>query len=226
MSVGRDSSVSFYTLGEAAACLQLPPSMQGVAQARLVALARRLRREGRFVDVVPGWGHLTVVVDPRRDDAQEALAALREAWRHAADGPEPHPRQRVLHVRYGGEHGPDLAEVAAHAGLSEAEVVAAHSQAHYTVAFVGFQPGFAYLMGLPPALHMPRRAEPRLRVPAGSVAIGGMQTGVYPAASPGGWQLIGHTAQTLFNPHANDPADACWLQPGDGVRFVPEASGD
>lgn len=226
MSVGRDSSVSFYALGEAAACLQLPPSIQGAAQARLVALAGRLRRDGRYVDVVPGWGHLTVVIDPRTDDAQSALAALREAWRLAAAAPEPRPRVRELRVRYGGDHGPDLAELAAHAGLSEAAVVAAHSQATYTVAFLGFQPGFAYLMGLPAALHMPRRAEPRLRVPAGSVAIGGAQTGVYPAASPGGWRLIGQTDQPLFNPQADDPADACWLQPGDQVRFVPEPAHD
>ena len=118
---------------------------------------------------------------------------------------------------YGGEHGPDLQVVADHAGLSVEEVVRRHAGAEYVVFFIGFQPGFAYLGGLDPTLHTPRRDAPRLEVPAGSVAIGGAQTGIYPAASPGGWQLIGRTASTLFDPARNPPA---LLQPGDRVRFT------
>jgi KipI family sensor histidine kinase inhibitor len=128
------------------------------------------------------------------------------------------PREIVIPVVYGGADGPDLAEVARHAGMTADEVVAAHSGAAYDVFFLGFQPGFAYLGGLPPALATPRRDTPRVRVPAGSVGIGGAQTGIYPAASPGGWNLIGRTAVTLFDPHADAPA---LLAPGDRVRFVP-----
>ena len=122
-------------------------------------------------------------------------------------------------MRYGGEDGPDLADVAAHCGLSADEVVQRHTQAEYVVYFIGFQPGFAYLGGLDDALHTPRRAEPRVAVPAGSVGIGGAQTGIYPLATPGGWQLIGRTALRLFDPQAEPPT---LLAPGDRVRFVAE----
>jgi KipI family sensor histidine kinase inhibitor len=221
MIQGSDFSVHVLAIGDRAACLQLPTPCSGEAQTRLLVLAQRLRDTGRFVDVVPGWGNLTVLIDPARDEVEPAQVALLSAWRAQAEVALPAPRERVLRVRYGGEHGPDLPECAARSGLSEAEFIARHSAAAYTVAFIGFQPGFAYLMGLPEALHQPRRAEPRLRVPAGSVAIGGGQAGVYPAASPGGWQLIGHTDQVLFDPHAPDPGEACWWQPGDRVRFQP-----
>lgn len=122
-------------------------------------------------------------------------------------------------VWYGGIHGPDLADLAARAGLTEAEVIARHSAAIYTVDLLGFLPGFAYLGGLDPALHCPRRATPRPRVPAGSVAIGGDRTAVYPFASPGGWQLIGRTALTLFDADREPPAV---LAAGQRVRFLPQ----
>jgi KipI family sensor histidine kinase inhibitor len=119
-------------------------------------------------------------------------------------------------VRYGGESGPDLEAVAQHAGLRVEEVITRHCAGDYRVAMLGFAPGFAYLLGLDAALHVPRRATPRTRVPAGSVAIGGAQTGIYPRELPGGWQIIGHTALTLFDP-AHDPPTL--LTPGKRVRF-------
>jgi KipI family sensor histidine kinase inhibitor len=124
-------------------------------------------------------------------------------------------------VTYGGKHGPDLGDVAKHGGLSVDEVVRRHTQAEYVVYFIGFQPGFAYLGGLDASLHTPRRAAPRVAVPAGSVGIGGAQTGIYPLATPGGWQLIGHTALPLFDPQAEPPT---LLAPGDRVRFVAAGS--
>lgn len=127
------------------------------------------------------------------------------------------PRERVIPVCYGGEQGPDLERVAACTGLSPAEVVAAHVAGEYRVAALGFAPGFPYLEGMDAALSCPRLDTPRLRVPAGAVGIGRRQTGVYPQASPGGWNLIGRTDQRLFDPHADEPA---WLRAGDRVRFV------
>jgi len=165
------------------------------------------------VDVVAG--HSTVLItwagaalDPR------VLAAVEAFSFDAASGPVV-GRSVTLEVTY---DGPDLDVVAEHTGLSADEVVRRHRASEYRVGFVGFAPGFAYLLGGDPALHVPRRSEPRERVPAGAVALAGEYCAVYPAASPGGWQLIGRTDATLF-----DPADAdrpALLEPGDTVRFA------
>ncbi len=112
--------------------------------------------------------------------------------------------------------------MARHAGLTEKQVVELHASVDYVVWFLGFQPGFPYLGGLPEQLATPRRDEPRLLVPAGSVGIGGAQTGIYPLATPGGWQLIGHTPLPLFDPHRDEPV---LLRPGDTVRFIPQKEG-
>ena len=123
---------------------------------------------------------------------------------------------------YGGAEGPDLPRVAEHSGLNQKQVVELHASVDYLVWFIGFQPGFPYLGGLPEPLHTPRRAEPRVQVPAGSIGIGGEQTGIYPLSTPGGWQLIGRTALTLFDPARAEPA---LLRAGDVVRFVPQREG-
>ena len=118
---------------------------------------------------------------------------------------------RIVPVRYGGDDGPDLHDVATATGLAVSEVVARHADRPYRCAFTGFAPGFPYLLGLDPALQVPRRASPRARVAAGSVGIGGAQTGVYPSEGPGGWQLIGRATATLL------PG---WVAPGDVVVFT------
>jgi inhibitor of KinA len=128
-----------------------------------------------------------------------------------------------LPVCYCGELAPDLEEVARHANLSSGEVVTLHTATLYTVQMIGFTPGFPYLAGLDARLAVPRRAEPRLRVPAGSVGIGGEQTGVYPMATPGGWNLIGATPLSLFDP-AREPA--ALLRIGDRVRFIAISRGE
>lgn len=129
------------------------------------------------------------------------------------------PRSRVheVPVCYDPHFGWDIEAVARHTGLSSSEVVLRHAAGEYRVQCVGFLPGFPYLTGLPPKLSTPRRAIPRTEVPAGSVAIGGAQTGIYPVGSPGGWNVIGRTPMTLFDPAANPPARFC---AGDRVRFV------
>jgi len=121
-------------------------------------------------------------------------------------------------VEYGGPAGPDLPALAEAAGMDTHAYIYSHAAMEYTVAFLGFQPGFPYLRGLPDALHAPRRASPRVQVAAGSVAIGGAYCGIYPAGGPGGWQIIGRTATVLFDPAREAPA---LLMPGDRVRFVP-----
>ncbi|MFV0438295.1 MAG: 5-oxoprolinase subunit PxpB [Desulfopila sp.] len=120
-------------------------------------------------------------------------------------------------VCYGGEFGPDLAVVADHNGLDPQEVIRLHGAVAYPIYAIGFAPGFCYLGGLDPRLHTPRLVTPRLRVPAGSVGIAGGQTGVYPLASPGGWQLIGRTPRRLFAPERDQPIP---YRVGDAIRFV------
>jgi KipI family sensor histidine kinase inhibitor len=161
------------------------------------------------LESVPGWSTLLVTSE---GDVRALAAQLEQVELGAAEGTEP-----VLHeipVTYDGE---DLPAVAAAARLSEEQVVALHAAATYTVAFLGFSRGFPYLAGVPAQLQLPRRATPRVRVPAGSVAIAGEACGIYPAASSGGWHLLGRTDQVLFDPSATPPSR---LAPGDLVRFV------
>ena len=177
-----------------------------------LGLAAAVRSSGlEPVDVVPGAVSVLVCFDgPRPARAAEpVLAALR---------PVPLPGLDELVVLPVVYDGPDLADVAAATGLSEAEVVGRHSAGSYVVAVTGFVPGFAYLAGLDPALHLPRRPDPRTTVPAGSVAIAARWSGVYPAATPGGWHLLGRTAAALWDLDREPPAR---LRPGVAVRFEP-----
>ena len=206
----------FHSLGDAALVCEAAPPATLDCQRRIWALAERARLMPHVVEVVPGMNNLTIVFDPLVADYETLAAELERGW-DAAEPTDMDSAEIEIPVRYGGADGPDLAALAKHTGLSVDEVVKRHTQAEYVVFFLGFQPGFAYLGGLDPALAMPRRAEPRLEVPAGSVGIGGAQTGIYPAASPGGWQLLGRTELKLFDPARNPPT---LMQPGDRVRFT------
>lgn len=186
-------------------------------RARAVDQWLRARRFGEVEDVVPGAASVLVLLRPGIEPSAALVAALDEG---PADGEAgcATPRRHELDVGYGGDAGPDLAELARLHGMSEREVVALHSSATYTVGFLGFMPGFAYLIGLSPALVTPRLATPRTRVAAGSVAIGGWFTGAYPRSTPGGWRILGLTDFTLFDVNAASPAP---LTSGDEVKFVP-----
>jgi KipI family sensor histidine kinase inhibitor len=164
------------------------------------------------VELVPAARTLLVRFDPGRTTLDRLAADL--AGRGLADATR-EPRATVtVPVRYDGE---DLAELARHTRLTADEVVKRHAAGEYVVAFCGFAPGFAYLAGLDPALHAPRRATPRTRVPAGAVAIADRYSGVYPRPSPGGWLIIGHTDLAVWRPADDPPA---LLLPGTPVRFV------
>lgn len=210
-------------LGETLLLLRLGETVDAATNARVHALAATLQAAALdgILDLVPAYASLAVRYDPLAwdDGVQPPWRRLEHALR--AIGPSAGPaatgRRIEIPVRYGGEDGDDLEAVARHARLEPDEVVQRHAGATYRVAMLGFAPGFPYLLGLDPALQLPRRAEPRLRVPAGSVAIGGAQTGIYPRELPGGWHLIGRTPLPLFDP-ADDPP--CLLAPGDEVRFT------
>jgi KipI family sensor histidine kinase inhibitor len=179
---------------------------------RLHAALRELDPPG-VVELVPGYRTVLIVADPGQAEALDELAArlphLELPPAEAAAG-----ATVEIPVSYDGE---DLPEVAGLTGLEAEEVVRRHTAPEYTVAFLGFSPGFPYLVGLDPALQVPRRDTPRTSIPAGSVGLAGNQTGIYPTASPGGWQLIGHTDVTLFDPARDPPA---LLAPGTHLRFT------
>ncbi|WP_105639905.1 5-oxoprolinase subunit PxpB [Cronobacter dublinensis] len=210
-----------YLLGESAVVLELEPPVTLASQQRIWGLVQRLEAVPAVVEVIPGMNNITVMLREPGTMALDAIERLQRWWEES-EAILPDARRIEIPVVYGGDGGPDLADVARHAGLSEKQVVEKHSQVDYVVYFIGFQPGFPYLGGLAPELATPRRAEPRLSVPAGSVGIGGSQTGIYPLPTPGGWQIIGHTPLALFNPHKNPPG---LLAPGDTVRFVPQPEG-
>ena len=208
-------------LGETAVVLELEPPVTLESQKRIWRLAQRLADHEEVLDAIPGMNNITVVLRHPQEMAWDAIEQLQRWWEES-EALEPQSRLMTIPVIYGGEDGPDLANVALHSGLTEQQVVELHASVEYVVWFLGFQPGFPYLGGLPERLAMPRHAEPRLRVPAGSVGIGGAQTGVYPLATPGGWQLLGRTPQALFDPMRQEPV---LLRAGDRVRFVPQKEG-
>ena len=201
--------------------VELEAVIDPVINERAIMLAARIRaRQARGVrDVAPGYSTLGVHFDPLQTD----LAALERTIEHefaSLASLEAIADRAVIEipVSYGGDSGPDLDAVALFAGCSTAEVIARHSRLTYRVYMLGFVPGFAYMGRVDPSIAAPRHRVPRERVPVGSVGIAGLQTGVYPVESPGGWQLIGRTATVMFDPNRERPS---LLAAGDTVRFVP-----
>ena len=221
MSSPDQLPILIHPLADTGFLVELGDAIDPATTARVMALTAAMDRAALpgVIDLVPSYTTLMVALDPDLADPATLAAEIRRlasATSQAAPSPS---REITLPVVYGGDAGPDLADVAAHTGLDEQAVIERHAGASYTVACMGFAPGFGFLIGLPPELATPRLAAPRTRVPAGSVGIGGAQTGVYPLVTPGGWRLIGRTPRRLFDPAATDPF---LLRPGDRVRFVPE----
>lgn len=206
--------------GERALVVELGSAIDDDTNRRVHALFRHIdaRHEALGVDAaVPAYASLLVRFDPARTDEIKLRKELL-ALATAAPGPLDSDGSLIeISVRYGGDDGPDLEAVAQRTGLSPDDVVGLHCSIDYRVFMLGFAPGFPYLGTLPAALRLPRRDEPRLRVPPGSVAIAAAQTAVYPHATAGGWHLLGRTDAVLWD----GSAAAALLQPGDRVRFVP-----
>lgn len=207
-------------LGDRALLLMLPGPAEH-ANSRIAAIAHLLleesRREARRVvlDVTPAMTSLAAFFDPAATSAAEIERRLRDAAARAHAREDLSPRVQTVPVTY---DGPDLAEAATRLGIGTAELIRRHSARTYRVRFLGFAPGFAYLGPLDPGLVLPRRGEPRPRVPAGSVAIAGDQTAVYPFETPGGWHLIGRTPIVPFDTDRDPPS---LFAAGDEVRFEP-----
>ncbi len=216
---------SLVPLGERALTIDLAAVDRGSMRALIHSLDVRLQHDALLgiTGRVPAIQAYTLHYEPAQLSANALEAYIASVMASLAIRSESPRDPIIIPVCYGGEFGPDL-DVVANTHRTTAEViVTAHTAGTYTVAMIGFLPGFPYLEGLAPALHTPRRAAPRTSVPAGSVGIGGGSTGVYPCASPGGWQLIGRTPRALFDARRTPPA---LLAPGDLVRFVAIAPED
>lgn len=181
------------------------------------ALAEHLRNSHDWLEVVPGIDSVVVRFDAATLVGEEAARRLAEALVEGISPPESVAPLLEIPVVYGGEHGPDLDALCERFGLSRDEFIALHTDREYTVDMVGFTPGFAFIGGLDERLRAPRRDSPRQRVAAGSVAVADGRTGIYAIASPGGWNVIGRTTLSLFDPDADTPF---LLAAGQRVRFT------
>jgi KipI family sensor histidine kinase inhibitor len=218
--------VSFRILdaGDAALTIEfgsiIDPALLAEVNALDAAVLRR-KQAGELpgvIETMPTFRSLTVFFDPLVTDRDAVLATLQPLIAAAEHGSTTDGRHWRLPVCYEGEAAPDLAEVAGAIGIGEDEVVALHSGAEYLVYMIGFLPGFPFMGDLPAPLRLPRRAQPRVRVPAGSVAIATGLTAIYPWESPGGWHLLGRCPVPLFDARRTSPS---LLAAGDRVRFVP-----
>jgi inhibitor of KinA len=210
-------------LGDSALLVRVAEEFDPEKSADAVLLGLQALEEAAIpgvIELAPAYTTIGVFLDPRRlTDFDDVRTQIERVLQNAMESARPRAESYAVidvPVCYESEFAPDLSEVARQAGLREEEVVARHAAAAYRVTCVGFTPGFPYLSGLPAELATPRRSSPRKEVPAGAVAIGGTQTGIYPRKSPGGWNIIGRTPLRLFDVERHPPA---LFRAGDHVRF-------
>lgn len=211
--------------GDSAVLVEFEARIDPAINGRAIALAGRVQsaRLPGIRDVVPTYRSVAVYFDPLRTDYDGLMAFLERSAREVPAADEAARAPVRIPVCYGGEFGPDLAEVAAFAAAGVDDVIRFHTAITYRVFMVGFVAGFAYLGSVDERIAMPRHATPRVRVPAGSVGIAGVQTGVYPADTPGGWRLIGRTPVKPFDPARAEPF---LMKAGDHVQFYAITRGE
>ena len=212
-------NVRFLPCGDQAVTVEWGSTIDEHINRQVHAFARKVEALSHpaITEVVPTYRSATVHYRPEVFSYEELKHLLLSLAQGSTEEAEELPVVEIP-VCYGGEYGPDLEEVAQHCSLTPEEVIARHTAPTYRIYMLGFTPGFPYLGGMDPSIAAPRRKEPRIHIPAGSVGIAGEQTGVYPIVSPGGWQLIGRTPLRLFDPQREQPI---LLSAGAGIRFVP-----
>ncbi|MFC0805276.1 5-oxoprolinase subunit PxpB [Ensifer sp. P24N7] len=210
------AKISF--IGTRAFLIEAPGAFDLPNQRRIWALSLALKTRKEVAEIVPGMTNLLVILKETPDMPDAVVRALQEEWRRAR-GVDLAGRDIEIAVTYGGEHASDLPALCDRSGLSDREVVRIHYEGTYRVFALGSAPGFGYLHGLDPRIHMPRKTVPSLNMARGCVTIGGMQTGVAVLTGPNGWNSIGFAELQMFDPMAATPAV---MAPGDTVRFRPE----
>lgn len=212
--------ITFSLTSERSLLCSLMPPAELKKQQRIWFIADLMRQLPCVQEVVVGMNNFTLFFDFGTDSI-ELEKIVNQYWKQTIDQEQMYQSRLIeIPVHYGGEFGQDLFDVATFHKTTPQEIIRRHTEPTYTVFMMGFQPGFPYLGGLPENLHTPRREQPRSRVIAGSVGIGGSQTGIYPFTSPGGWQILGITEMPLFDIQKTPPV---LLMAGDNVRFVAES---
>jgi inhibitor of KinA len=214
------SAVRIVPAGDSAIVVEFEERIDPAVNARVIALAEALdaARLAGVRDVAPTFRSVAVYFDPLRTNYEALLARIEKEAAQPTGAGAADKAPLTIPVCYGGDLGPDLPNVAAFARMTEQEVVGLHSSSIYRVFMLGFVAGFAYMGIVDPRIAAPRLSTPRVRVPVGSVGIGGVQTGIYPAETPGGWQLIGRTRVRPFDAARTDPF---LMKAGDRVQFTP-----
>ena len=209
----------FYPEGDSSVLIVFGDTVSTETNRRISSAVREIREqkiEG-VTDMIPAFVSLLVNYDPLAVSYEAICTRLEKILRSKAGITEAARRVFEIPVCYGGEFGPDLADIASHAGLSEREVIELHTSRDYLIYMLGFLPGFCYLGGLDERIHTPRLETPRVKIPSGSVGIGGAQTGIYPMESPGGWRLMGKTPVKTYDPDRETPI---LMQAGEYIRFT------
>ena len=199
--------IRILTAGDSALLIEFGKEINPETNRKITALVQLMREqhiEG-IVDVIPAFCSLLINYDPRVLSYEELKERMEHLLKMETKTEATRKRIFEIPVCYGGEYGPDIENIAEHAGLSIEEVIKIHSSKDYLIYMLGFLPGFTYLGGLDERIHTPRLASPRLKIRAGSVGIGGSQTGIYPLDSPGGWQLMGMTPVRTYDPDRQTP---------------------
>lgn len=206
--------------GDAAITIIFDKPVSEELSRKIIQLAKAVRKEldSQLIDIIPAYQSLTLSYQPLLVSGTELRKKVSAILEQTQLTTEFTSRLVEIPVCYQDEFAPDMGHLEEYCGLSSQEIIICHSQATYLIHMSGFLPGFLYLGGLSEKLHCPRKETPELKIPAGSVGIGGNQTGIYPVASPSGWHIIGRTPAHLFNPHNRQPFIA---SPLDRIKFVP-----
>ena len=213
------NKIKLLTAGDSSILLQFGNTIDPAINRKIAATVQLMREQhiNGVTDVIPAFCSLLINYDPRVISYEQIKRRMEALVKIDVTSGDTRKRVFEIPVCYGGEYGPDIQNIADHAGLSVEEVIQIHTSRDYLIYMLGFLPGFTYLGGLDERIHTPRLANPRIRIPAGSVGIGGSQTGIYPMDSPGGWQLMGMTPVKTYDPDREVPI---LVEAGDYIRFV------